>query len=230
MWSPRATAWATSSSSQSTWCCSTATPIAPLRSNSKSMPNSASAASIASRFSMPSRSSVGYLVGPSRHAVLAPVREARLAEPAVAAGGRPSDRFRLHEDHVGVGIAALREHCRPEARIAATDDREPGDWIFRQPLTRALRRVGPGGRARTRGWLARREQCSMTDAGGRRRSNTVVPKAITPRRSVPPSSRAGTLRAPPPGVAASTHRTGVAGQAKPNIGGNANRMIAAQPR
>ena len=66
------------------------------------------------------------LVGPAAQAVFAAVGEARLAEPAVAARCRPSDRTRLDERDAGVGVAPAGEQRRPEPGVPAAHDHQVG--------------------------------------------------------------------------------------------------------
>ena len=67
-----------------------------------------------------------HLVGPPGHAVLVAVREARLAEAAVAARRRPADALRLDDHDLRRGVALGGEQRGPQAGVAAADDDEVG--------------------------------------------------------------------------------------------------------
>ena len=66
------------------------------------------------------------LLGPAGAPVLLTVGEGRLAEAAVATRGRPADRPGLQEHDRTAGVAPLGVHGRPEAEVAAADDRQVG--------------------------------------------------------------------------------------------------------
>lgn len=101
------------------------------------------------------------LLRPAVRAVLLAVREARLAEAAVASGRRPADRARLEDHDAPVGVALLRAQGRPEARVAAADDHEVGG-----DLAGERRMVGAGEAVEPEHGLARGGQAVPDDRGG----------------------------------------------------------------
>ena len=173
-----------------------------------------------------------HLVGPARHAVLVPVREARLAEAAVAARGRPADRLRLDEDDPGGGVALLREQRRPEAGVAAADDDEVGDLRCRSPWLGAAAATRAGHRARTP-----TDGCRRARAARRKREVGVVrrrwcPRGITPMRSRcshPPARHAAGAMARCPDIRPPSDRAnGCPGRNRPS--GSSGSRVARRVR
>ena len=69
---------------------------------------------------------MSYSSGNRSSPLAATVRQARLAEAAVAPGRRPADRLGLEQHDPPIGVPLLGEDGGPEAAVAAADDGEVG--------------------------------------------------------------------------------------------------------
>ncbi|CAH0244117.1 hypothetical protein SRABI03_03047 [Microbacterium foliorum] len=135
------------------------------------------------------------LVGPARQAVLVSVREAGLAEAAVATGGRPRDAGGLEQHDTAIGVALLGADGGPQPRVAAADDREVGgDGARQHGMLGALHIVEPehveDGVAQRPLDRDRRGKTALEDGGSHDHS-----RFPGPRLSACPSCR-GPCRAP----------------------------------
>ena len=90
---------------------------------------------------IPSRWSSSNSLGPAAAAVVLAMREARLAEAAVATGCRPADTPGLEQDDPRRRVLALREQRGPQAGVAAADDGQVAAHVAAEPRVVVAGRV-----------------------------------------------------------------------------------------
>ncbi len=96
------------------------------------------------RLSRPSRSRTLELVGEVPDPVGQPVRQRRLAEPAVPPARPERDGLRLEDDHAQAGCRVGQRERRPQAREPGPDHDDVGGRVAEQA---ADRRAGPSPRS-----------------------------------------------------------------------------------